>query len=103
MIKNNKINTVNTRPLNKKQQILYRRLSIMAELILQTFEDLEREQKDKRFRVSKHFEQYRQDVDRIKVMSENILEIIFKEKELRSSTYFNDLVKKIDTVIRKEF
>lgn len=68
MLKNSNLNTVESRPLNKKQQILYRRLSIMAELILQTFEDLEREQKDRRFKVSKHFEQYREDVDRIKIM-----------------------------------
>lgn len=92
---------VQTRPLNKKQQMLYRRLSVLSELILQTFEDLEQEQKDKRFKVSKHFEQFRTDLERIKNMCSEILEIIFQDPKIRTNTYFTDLVNKVDTVIRK--
>lgn len=92
---------VQTRPLNRKQQMLYRRLSVLSELILQTFEDLEQEQKDKRFKVSKHFEQFRVDLERVKNMCSEILEIIFKDPKIRTNTYFTDLVNKVDTVIRK--
>lgn len=87
--------------LNKKQQNLYRRLSLLSELLLQTLEDLESAQKDKRFKISKEFEKYREELEVVKGMSEKILDIIFMDKQLRSNTYFQDLVSKIDTVIRK--
>lgn len=49
--------------LNKKQHNLYRRLSLLSELLLQTIEDLEREQKDKRFKISKEFEKYWEELE----------------------------------------
>lgn len=84
--------------INKKKQNLYRRLSLLSELLLQTIDDLEQDNKNNALKVSEPFEKYKNDLTK---MSEYILEIVFADEQLKRGTYFNELVTKIDTVIRK--
>lgn len=96
-------NKTRLKPLNKKQRDNYRMLSITCELMITAFERIESENKDKRMKISKAYEEAKKEVNNLKSFSESVLDIVFKDEKISSTTTFNEAVNKIDTIIRKTF
>ena len=46
---------------------------------------------------------FKEKANELMPMAEQMLEAAFNVKEVRTSTYINDLINKIDTVVRKNF
>lgn len=84
------------KPINKKKKVLYKRLCVLSELLLQNIEDLEKENKSKSPQATK----YKEHLQGVKEISERILEITYQDPNIKSTTYFTDLTNKIDTIIR---
>lgn len=91
------------RQLNKKQRNNYRMLSVASELMLISFDRIKSENKNNSLKVSENYRNAEEALKVVAEFSENILEIVFKDEKISSTTTFNDVVNKIDTIIRKNF
>lgn len=91
------------RQLNKKQRNNYRMLSVASELMLISFDRIKSENKNNSLKVSENYRNAEEALKVVAEFSENILEIVFKDEKISSTTTFNDVVSKIDTIIRKNF
>lgn len=79
----------------KRNAIVYHKLAVLSALMLEAIDEVKCEEVQ--------FEQISKTLNDMQKMSELIIENIFKVEEVKTSTYFNDLVNKVDTVIRKSF
>jgi|SRR5690606_649084 len=95
--------TQQIRQINKKQRNNYRLLSIASELMLISFERIKSENKNKSLKMSENYKNAEEALKVVAEFSENILEIVFKDEKISGTTTFNDVVNKIDTIIRKNF
>lgn len=95
--------TQQIRSLNKKQRNSYRMLSVASELMLISFDRIKSENKNKALKVSDNYTNAEEALKVVAEFSENILEIVFKDEKISNTTTFNDVVSKIDTIIRKNF
>lgn len=95
--------TQQIRSLNKKQRNSYRMLSVASELMLISFDRIKAENKNKALKVSDNYTNAEEALKVVADFSENILEIVFKDEKISNTTTFNDVVSKIDTIIRKNF
>lgn len=95
--------TQQIRQINKKQRNNYRLLSIASELMLIYFERIKSENKNKSLKMSDNYKNAEEAIKIVAEFSENILEIVFKDEKISSTTTFNDVINKIDTIIRKNF
>lgn len=95
--------TQQIRQINKKQRNNYRLLSIASELMLISFERIKSENKNKSLKMSENYKNAEEALKVVANFSENILEIVFKDEKISSTTTFNDVINKIDTIIRKNF
>lgn len=91
------------RQLNKKQRNNYRMLSVASELMLISFDRIKSENKNNSLKVSDNYKNAEEALKVVADFSENILEIVFKDEKISSTTTFNDVINKIDTIIRKNF
>lgn len=87
--------------LNQKQKNNYKMLAMTCELLLIAFERIEAENKDKRLKIAREYEKAKEDIEGLKTFSENVLNLVFQDNAVRSTTAFNDAVNRIDTIIRK--
>jgi len=78
----------------KNEALLFHTLAVLSSLLLEYLDKIPKDATD--------IAEYKENLKLIEEVTEKVVDASYVE-EIKSSTYINDLCKKVDTIIRKNF